>query len=810
MSSKRVTRALGLASGGFASATLLTAAAGLALSVSAHEEDWRKLADRTGVPVDAAPITGGRAPRGVDFDSSGVQLLSWLPNTALPGNNAESEDSWGYVSPSGREYAIVTMSSGTSFVEVTDPFNPVIVGYVAGATSLWHDVKIIEEYAYIVSEGGLGIQVVDMTDIDGGNVTLIRNKTQSGHTTTHNIVSNTDSGYLYLCGANIANGGLIAVATAPTAGAVDASLTNPVIVGAWTDSYVHDAQVVTMTAGPYAGREIAFCYTGPDGLEILDVTDKGNMFKLGGTSYPGLRYSHQGWLSDDRQYVFLNDELDEGASVSVTTTRIFRVYDPDNAGPGAPSLENPVFVGTFTSGSTAIDHNLYVRDNVIYQANYRSGLRVFDALDPTNPVQVAYFDTFPANDNAQFNGAWNNYPFLPSGNIIVSDIERGLFMLRVDPTVLERLAFDTASALSGPGVSNAQAAWLAPGSSVTFTAGIDAIRSEIDPATVRLRVSRNGAPSEEIAMTPVGDDWAATVSTGDCFDTLTLEVVASTSRGVEFASDAITASVVTSSEVTLDDNAETDIGWTVSGDATAGVWERGVPVDGGRADPITDADGSGSAWLTGNNLGPNFDGNSDVDGGRTELTSPALSAPDGSVLSYRYWFNDVASGAAGPEDFFRVEVSTDNGDSFTIARTYDTTSPEWLEDSISFGTGGEFPATDELIVRFAAADLSPGDVIECGVDAIRIQRLLCDGSDPCASADLTTGNTNPGDFGFAQPDGVVDTADLTFFVERWVGSDSSTDLTTDGSNPGDDDYGVPDGNVSVSDLVFLVELWLGC
>ncbi|NRA58147.1 MAG: choice-of-anchor B family protein, partial [Phycisphaerales bacterium] len=243
---------------------------GLALSAGAHES-WRKLVDAQ--PAVEAPIWSLSAMQdgggGVDnpatvFESENVTLLSWIPLSAFPGGHGAGNDCWGYTSPSGREYAIMGLQRGFGFVEVTDPTNPVIIDWVEGPSSSWHDVKVIGNYAYGVSEGGWGIQVMDLSEIDDGRVRLVQNKRQFGHETTHNIISNPDSGYIYLCGANIANGGLIAVS-------LD-NPENPTIVGQWSTHYVHDAQVVTYTDGPYAGREIAFCLNGFDGLEILDVT----------------------------------------------------------------------------------------------------------------------------------------------------------------------------------------------------------------------------------------------------------------------------------------------------------------------------------------------------------------------------------------------------------------------------------------------------------------------------------------------------------------------------------------------------------
>ncbi len=356
------------------------------------------------------------------FDSENMTLLAWLPLSSFAGSHNSGNDCWGYVSPSGREYAIMGLQAGYGYVEVTDPANPVIIDVIAGPPSVWHDVKVMGEYAYGVSEAGAGIQVMDLREIDNGTVTLVQNARPSGHSSTHNIVSNVDSGYLYLVGANIGNGGLVAID-------VQTDPASPRVAGQWSSMYIHDAQVVSYTEGPYAGREIAFCLSGfnngwsQTGLRIVDVTDKSNMFTISSAFWSGAQYAHQGWLDEDHHYFYIDDELDEyyGTS-SQTTTRIFDVSD----------LTNPVFAGTASSGLGSIDHNLYIKGDRMFQANYRAGLRVFDISTPTQPEEIAYFDTYPADNEAAFNGAWSNYPYLPSGTILISDIERGLFLVKLD------------------------------------------------------------------------------------------------------------------------------------------------------------------------------------------------------------------------------------------------------------------------------------------------------------------------------------------------------------------------------------------
>ncbi len=388
----------------------------------AHQDD-PKINDRQ--PAVIAPAyRADQQPgenRSLGFDSENIQLRSWLPLGSLDGADT-GNDCWGYVSESGREYALMGTSSSTVIVEITNPGDAQVVATLSGPNSLWRDIKTYGTYMYCVSEGGGGIQVFNLANIDNGNVQTLNS---AGSGSTHNVAIDTESGFLYRTGG-VADGMYIYSLANPAA---------PVQVGSWTDRYIHDAQVVTYTDGPYAGRQIAFCCGGfnngwnDTGLTIVDVTNKSNPFVVGQSYYSGAQYSHQGWLSEDRTLFYLNDELDEQYNGTLTTTRVLNVED----------LSNPYLTSTFTSGSTSIDHNLYTHNGMIFEANYRSGLRVFDASNPTNPVQYGYFDTYPSNDNASFNGLWNVYPYFPSGTVIGSDLESGLFVWELgilDPCTL--------------------------------------------------------------------------------------------------------------------------------------------------------------------------------------------------------------------------------------------------------------------------------------------------------------------------------------------------------------------------------------
>ena len=371
-------------------------------------------------------------PPGEEFDSQNVDLMSWITIDEFPSPAHSANEIWGYVSPSGREYAIIGFTTGTGFVEVTDPKNPSIIEVIDGGVDrTWRDMDTIGHYAYIVSDGsGVGLQIVDLSAIDSGIVTLVNTTDLGvGYTTAHNISADPQTKFLYLAIPNLPDRNGIT--------AIDASdPLNPVIAGIWTDAVAdvrcHDLYVTSYATGSPAnqlagaGREIAFCFAENDGVKIVDVTDKANMFTLSTLTYPTNAYTHQGWLSGDKRYLFIDDELDERRSaVSETTTYVADVRD----------LENPVLLPSFTSGVCAIDHNLTVRGIHVFEANYASGLRVFDFSDINDIHPIAFFDSHPGHNGFVFDGAWGVF-VLPSGTILVSDRQRGLFVLRLSRDVL--------------------------------------------------------------------------------------------------------------------------------------------------------------------------------------------------------------------------------------------------------------------------------------------------------------------------------------------------------------------------------------
>ena len=365
------------------------------------------------------PLSMNSAPAGVSTtggDAFGVTLLSHVPVADFGGGSTGSNDCWGYVSPSGREYALIGNQRGLGIAEVTNPTAPVVLTEIPHPPSTWSDMKVYDEYAYVVNENGGGLQVLDLRMIDLGIVTVAPANPHE-FDRAHNVALNPDSGFVYPCGTSSVSGFIAYDLSDPA---------NPQTFPGWfwNETYVHDVHFVNYDDCPYAGRsgpcEIAFASCGGAGLRIIDVTDKASMTTIASRTYPGLAYCHQSWTTEDGKYLLIADEADELSFGLPSTTYVFDVQN----------VANPTFVTTFTNGHFAIDHNLYVRGNFMYAANYAGGLRIFDVTDPPNAQEVGWYDT-PSAPVVSYVGAWGVYPFLPRGTILISNMETGLYVFDV-------------------------------------------------------------------------------------------------------------------------------------------------------------------------------------------------------------------------------------------------------------------------------------------------------------------------------------------------------------------------------------------
>jgi choice-of-anchor B domain-containing protein len=378
-----------------------------------------------------------------EYACSGIDLLSFVSLADL-NCHGNGNDIWGWTDESGNEYVIAGCEDASSLIDVTDALNPVVLGYIATQTqpSSWRDMKVHKGFVYIGSEArNHGMQVFDLHQLSAASAAYRasplknNNVTASGHVnlgvkyeptmvynefgSSHNIVINEASGFLYAVGTKTCAGGLHMVDIRDPA--------DPQFAGCYSeDGYTHDSECV-IYSGPdarYTDHEICFNYN-EDTLTIVDVTHKDEIHLLARHGYEGSAYTHQGWLNAAQSHLMLDDELDEQQYAPLEGHTRTMIWD-------VSLLDQPTLTGNFYSEETAIDHNQYIHKGVSWQSNYCAGLRVLDAsqLEAGVTKELAFFDCAPECDTADFSGTWSNYPYFESGTIAMQSIEKGLFLVK--------------------------------------------------------------------------------------------------------------------------------------------------------------------------------------------------------------------------------------------------------------------------------------------------------------------------------------------------------------------------------------------
>jgi choice-of-anchor B domain-containing protein len=375
-----------------------------------------------------------------EYPCENIDLLAHLSINEVGGSTGVNlNEVWGWTDPeTGRRYALVGRTDGTAFVDVTEPIEPVFLGSLPTATSSssWRDIKVKDDHALIGSEArGHGMQIFDLTQLrdaeDDAPQTFESTAVYDGFGASHNIVA-AGEGMARAYGVGISNAqdAPDGADCGPGYHGVDLSdPSDPQFAGCFnstlgraSDGYTHDAQCVDYF-GPdteHQGREICI---GADetGLSVADLTDLENPEQLAVGTYPNTGYAHQGWFGEEQRYFYADDELDErNGLVSNTRTLVWDMQD----------LDDPVLVTQHEGVTTSIDHNQYLVGGFAYQANYRSGLRILDARDPENLSEIGFFDIYPSDDGAAFDGAWGTYPFFDDGTVLINGIGSGLFIVQ--------------------------------------------------------------------------------------------------------------------------------------------------------------------------------------------------------------------------------------------------------------------------------------------------------------------------------------------------------------------------------------------
>lgn len=684
-----------------------------------------------------------------------LDLLGQVDYQAL--RNSNLSNLWGYADEVGNEYAIVgvngtgaPMSGGISIVDVTDPANPFEVFFMPGPSSIWREIKTYGDYAYITTEADWGLSIIDLSPLPGNtNLPAIVDSSFTWQT-MHSLFIDETIGRLYLNGSDVGNGGVIMydLTQDPMA---------PVQVGTYDDWYVHDS---------YAHGDTFYGAHIYDGfMSIVDVSDPQNPVLLGTQLTPS-EFTHNLWTDDSRDFIFTTDERDDSYIGS------YDISDPQNIQEIDRAQSNP--------GSDAIPHNTYwLHDNVV-TSYYTFGVTIHDVSDPHNVVEVGHYDTSPNFSGGGFNGCWGVFPYLPSGRILASDIEEGLFIL--GPTYNPACWLEgtvTNQQTSAP-VFNAQLTLVstnitdstlidgtyatgyhtAGSYDVTITAlgyldqtvtGVQLVNGQVTILDVQLiplvPFAYGGQVIEETTNTPIagadvqlqGDDFTYTATT-DANGNFTVPAMFAGNYVITAGHwghvticlpvqqlDQNSGLITVELPVGWYDDFTFDFGWNEAGDANSGAWGRVEPEgtsyqgDPCNSDVDVNNDCSDKAYITGN--GGGGAGDDDVDDGTTTLTGPVfdLSGYMSPSLRYARWFfNDGGQGAVNDE----MVVSLSNGIDTLIIDLVDDGNPgmgTWVVRNWNNWALLAPTATMRLIVSIA--DEAPGHLVEGGLDKFEVEEL---------------------------------------------------------------------------------------
>lgn len=331
-----------------------------------------------------------------------IELLGHLDYQALRGSNLSNL--WGYTDEEGNEYALVGVngtwqanSGGLSVVDVTDPADPQEVFFAPSAPSNWREIKVWNDHAYITTEAQAGLLIVDLSPLPQSTVLPTTIFHGNGWITSHSLFID-ENGRLYIHGSNRGNGGVIMY-----------DLTQdpmvPVEVGDFDFWYCHDSFV--------RGDTLYGAHITDGFFSMVDVSDPANPMLLGTQPTPN-HFTHNCWLDDTGHYLFTTDEQ----PASFVTA--YDVSDPTDIREVDRLQSDP--------DHHPIPHNTYWLNDFLVTSYYTYGVTIYDASVPELLVETGHYDTSPTV-GSNFQGAWGVYPFLPSGNLLVSDIERGLFVL---------------------------------------------------------------------------------------------------------------------------------------------------------------------------------------------------------------------------------------------------------------------------------------------------------------------------------------------------------------------------------------------
>lgn len=674
-------------------------------------------------------------------------------------------DIWGYFDQdTGTEYAIVGLNNGTSVVSLADPANPVEVFNEPGPSTIWRDMKVWGDYAYITNEADGGLLILDLTGLPDLVTPYYWNGSEDDNfdvsfDSAHNIFMD-ENGVAYIVGANFGVGGAIMIDC-------DANPINPPVLGIYNDRYVHDC---------YVRNDTLWTAEINNGLlSVIDVSNKANPTVWSTIATPG-NFAHNCWLSDDGNTIFTTDEISGGYIGVFDVSNIFDMEEIDRV--------------RSNDGSGVIPHNSFVRGNFVITSYYRDGVTIHDATFPEMTIQVGNYDTSPLEGNG-FNGCWGVYPYAPSGLIYASDMEGGLFILQPNYVQAAYLTgsvtdaennqplFDASITIDGTDnaattsfIGEFQTGVTESGSyTITITAvgyepqtvTVDLVNGEITDLDISLvplpTFAYNGTVVDAVTLEPVENAVVQLTSEVISYETTTDEagnfvvnsVLADTYNIIvgqwgyvtqQVSSDFVTPETPDANIALVPgyyDDFALDLGWTTEGDAPTGQWELADPygtfTGGGVSNPAVDVAGDigENCYVTGN---ANDDGvgTDDVDDGFVRLLSPYfdLTGYGEAEISYYRWFYN-GGGFGNPNDELIVSIS--NGINTVVVETIDVNGDlsQWIQNS--FIVSDYITPTNAMRFIIETSDAADtGHLVEAGLDFFTVTDLLIDGT-PTIQAD---------------------------------------------------------------------------
>ncbi len=315
--------------------------------------------------------------------------------------------SWIYTNDNGEEYGLVGARSGVAIYSLEEGIDEELA-LIPGPDSRWREITVIEDHAYITTEGNgadQGLQVINLSGLPDTAflVTTFDSTFTRGHILQKDIF-NPDEPFIYVSGTD-STGGVHILDVSDPSMPVEVGIHNP-------GPYIHDVHV-------RGDRMYTFQFNAAI-IEIVDISDRTNPVVLATIDDPG-GSTHSGWTTLDNNFLLVADERPEFDG------RVFDIRD----------LDNIVEVSTFTSNPETFVHNPYVRGDFAYLAHNREGLRVYDVLDPSNPIEVGFYDTV-TEENEGSGGLWSACPFIPSGKVIGGDRDLGLLVWEINEVYASR------------------------------------------------------------------------------------------------------------------------------------------------------------------------------------------------------------------------------------------------------------------------------------------------------------------------------------------------------------------------------------